>query len=398
MFNPIIFEHEELEKLNINGPLKRGTLVEIHIADIHFGVINPKVQYDILKEQFLDKIRTIHFDVLSIDGDLFDHKFMSNSDPVMYASLFINEITNICREKNATLVIIHGTYFHDAGQLKLFYHYLKDPTLDIRIVEEVRFEYIKGAKILCIPELYGKGSDYYNYFLWDSGDYDGVFMHGAIKGSIYAEEGVNSSLDSTKAPIFTIDDFGLCKGPIMSGHVHVSGCYNKHFYHIGNPIRDKFGEEQPKGFMVLLHNLDTGGYYVHLEEITSFRYDTINLDSMLTSDPKDVISYIDNLKASGIDNIRLEITEEPDNIIKGNIDILTKYYSNSNSVKIKCKDFKKEQIRQEAQDFMKENEQYSFILDKELNNYEILSKYINLKKGYVYISADELKQLILEEI
>ena len=35
----------------------RGTLVEVHIADLHFGVNNvtPEVEYAILEEQFLNK-------------------------------------------------------------------------------------------------------------------------------------------------------------------------------------------------------------------------------------------------------------------------------------------------------------------------------------------------------
>ena len=47
----------------------RGVLTEVHIADIHFGVIDPKVQYKILTEQFLMKIDNIHFDILFINDD-----------------------------------------------------------------------------------------------------------------------------------------------------------------------------------------------------------------------------------------------------------------------------------------------------------------------------------------
>ena len=103
-------------------PTKRGTLTEIHISDIHFGVMDPKVQFDILSDQFIAKIAQIKFDILSIDGDLFDHKFLSNSDAVMYATKFIDILVFLCRNANATLVLLHGTESHDARQLKLFYH------------------------------------------------------------------------------------------------------------------------------------------------------------------------------------------------------------------------------------------------------------------------------------
>ena len=43
-------------RINNNFNQKRGSLIEVHIADIHFGVIDPKVQYTILLEQFINKI------------------------------------------------------------------------------------------------------------------------------------------------------------------------------------------------------------------------------------------------------------------------------------------------------------------------------------------------------
>ena len=39
-----------------------------------------------------------------INGDLFHHKFMSNSDVIMYALLFVDEIVKLCIQNNATLV------------------------------------------------------------------------------------------------------------------------------------------------------------------------------------------------------------------------------------------------------------------------------------------------------
>ena len=49
--------------------------------------------------------------------------------------------SEICQTKYP-IVLIHGTYQHDADQLKLFYHYLEDPTIDMRIVTNIQMEYI----------------------------------------------------------------------------------------------------------------------------------------------------------------------------------------------------------------------------------------------------------------
>lgn len=73
-----------------NLETNRGMLIQVHIADIHFGAFDPKTQYQILCEQFLTPISQLpKLDVIVIDGDLFDHKVMSNSDVAM--------CYNVCR-------------------------------------------------------------------------------------------------------------------------------------------------------------------------------------------------------------------------------------------------------------------------------------------------------------
>lgn len=395
--DPFIFNSDiEHEILNNTINYSRGTLTEIHISDIHFGVIDPKYQYDTLMEQFVNKISHIHFDILSIDGDIFEHKFMSNSSAVYYAILFIDNLVQICRNKNATLMIIGGTEKHDADQIKLFHKYLYDSTVDIRIIENnIKFEYVKGAKILCIPELYNKGREYYEPFL--NQPYDSVFMHGSIKGSIYGND--NDNLDS-RAPTFSIEDFQYCFGPIIAGHVHTAGCFHKHCYYNGAPMRYRFGEEEKKGFIILLHNLDTHKYYMHFEEIQSMRYDTIELDNIiLEKDPRDIINYIEDLHSNGVDYIRLKITLNNDNDkINSSLEIIKNYFTSKRYVKIDIKNNKMIQYQQSSDQFLQDNIQYDYILDKSLNEYEILSRYINQQMNCQYITADEIKEILNDSL
>ena len=191
-------------------------VTEVHIADIHFGAIDPIKQYNILQEQFLNKISLIDFDILSIDGDIFDKKFMANSDAVYYAIEFVRNCVELCKLRNATLIIISGTESHDAGQLKLFYGYTEDESVDVRIIEKLSFTTAQGLKILCVPEEYGKGEEYYRDKLNDI--YDTAFVHGTVVGSVYGAS--KEDLGSNKYPVFSIDSFGGCRGPIMCGHVH----------------------------------------------------------------------------------------------------------------------------------------------------------------------------------
>lgn len=371
-------------KFDITRRTTRGVLSMVHLCDLHFGAIDPKTEFDILEEQILRPIEKLPIlDIISINGDLFHRKYMSNTDPILYASLFMSRIRSIAIKKNATVILIAGTREHDAGQLQLFYHYLDDPEFDIRIVETIQFEYVKGSKILCIPELYGVEENIYKKFLWDSGEYDMCFMHGTIKGAIYGDNAGQSRL-------FSIEDFGNCLGPIISGHVHVAGCFNNYFYYGGSPIRWKFGEEQEKGFLIVLYDLDKRYHYTHLVPVYSFRYDTINIDDIMTNDPKDVIQYINDLQEKdNIDYIRITLSEE---FPSDNIELLKSYYQNNGKIKLKLTK-SKQQIAKESMD-NKLYEEYSYIFDKNLSPYEILAKYINDQENSVLVSADVIKDLV----
>ena len=372
---------------NIDRVSSRGVLSEIHISDIHFGAIDPKTEYNILKEQFINELYRIPIiDIIFINGDLFERKYTTDSEPIAYALRFMEDIRLVAINKNATVVIISGTESHDAGQLNLLYHYMEDPLYDIRIVENIRFEYIKGAQILCIPELYGIDEEIYEHFLFKSGIYDQCVMHGTIEGAVY-----NNTINK-RGRLFNIYDFNNCRGPVVAGHVHIAGCYNKHFYYTGSPIRYKFGEEEEKGFILIYYNLDTSDYYHHLIPIKSFRYDTIDLEDILSNDPKDIITYIDSLKDDNVDYLRIKYGEE---VSEDNIAIVREYYKNSGKIKM-ISDKKKRKEDAIVSDVITDNK-YNYLLDNTLSPYEKLALYINDREKCEFISGDEIKKLVEEE-
>lgn len=384
MITPVYYEtQDETNYYNIiERKTNRGVLNIATISDLHFTIMDPKKQYELLRDQFLLKIDNLPLDIVSINGDIFERKYMSNTDSIYYAVKFISDLVLICKRSNISLIIIKGTDEHEAGQLKLFYHYLNDPDIDIRIVETIKFEYIKGSKILCIPELYGVDEDIYQHYLFDSGMYDLCFMHGTIKGLGFGNMG--------QRRLFDMNDFSLCKGPIISGHIHNSGCYNKHFYYNGSPIRYKFGEDNPKGFYILLYDMDSSKYYIHLEPIESFNYSTISLDDICNKDPKEIIDFINRVKEErDIDYIRIDFNR---NIPIDNLEILKAYYKNNNHVKINTNDIKKieEQKRIENNDLY---DKYDYLFSK-MNEFDILAKFINDDMGHIYIEGKEIKELV----
>lgn len=365
----------------------KSYVTEVHIADIHFGSIDPFKQYTILNEQFLQKIARIDFDILSIDGDIFDKKFMANSMSVMYAMEFVRQCVELCVMKCATLIIIAGTESHDAGQLKLFYGYKEDQRLDIRIVENARMEYVQGLKILCIPEEYGKGEEYYRNLLLEN--CDTVFMHGTVVGSVYGANKEN--LGSSKYPIFSLESFGLCKGPIICGHVHKAMCLNGYIYYCSNPIRYRFGEEEDKGFIIMLHDRATYAHSMNFIPIESFRYDTIDICQLEYSDPNMVIQYLDNLLASGIDNIRIDFSNlnEP-----ATQKIIEQYYTNNPNVAIKRYVNKDTPSVNTTEEIQSKYSDLDFLLDPTIDSYTKFVNFINHNMGSQYITVERLKSVL----
>lgn len=363
----------------------RGTLIEVHLADLHFGAFNPQTQYNILIEQVINPIMQLpKLDVFAIDGDFFDHKVMSNSDVAMYATMFAQVFVDVCRAKGATGIILAGTFSHDADQLKLFYHYMNEKDVDIRIITAIQFENIKGARVLCIPELYGVDESVYRHFFFESGWYDEAFIHGTFKGAVYGD-------NVGQGRLLIPEDFIYCKGLAISGHVHKSGCFNSFFYYCGCPYRWKFGEEEEKGFLIVAHDLDTQIHYVQFEPITSFRYDTITLDTLVSEDPKQIIDYINNLqKTKEIDYIKVKFTTP---IKDYNKTIINNYYRNNPKAFVEF--LSQEEIQKQNQmEFIKMNDKYSYLVDNSISDFERFVMYVNECEGSQFITVDKLKELL----
>lgn len=372
---------------NIHESINRGISLQVHISDIHFGIIDPKVEYDILHKQFISKIKNLPLDCISIDGDLFDRLYTANTDATLYANLFFRDLYDICVSNrknniNTVLVLLMGTKNHDSDQLRLFYPYLNDPNIDLRIVEKIKFEYINGCRVLCIPELYNVSDEEYNKYLYGSGLYDMVFMHGSIEGAVY-----DNKMQESK--MFSPNDFGFCMGPVIAGHIHTGPSLHGYCFYNGSPIRWNFGEEETKGFQIVLYDMNNRYYYIHKEPIYSFKYDTISIDDILMSDPKDIIQYINDLREkNNIDHIRLKCISNIDT--QDNINILKEYYRTDKTVKwkiVKEQDLEKENFDKRTQELY---DQYSYFFNKSMSPYEILARFVNESQTDIMVTSDQI--------
>ena len=201
------------------------------------------------------------------------------------------------------------------------------------------------------------------------------------------------NIDTAKNPIFDINSFARCNGPILCGHVHVQGCYQNHIYYSGSPLRWKFGEEQEKGFLICLYDKLTHQYSVNFQPVKSFSYVTINLDNMVNVEPKEIINHIINLKMNGIDFLKVKFGNATTST-----DAVKQYFSTRPDIKIDVQD---SGFIQTIKDNQKNNvkfSQYDYLLDPNLNEYEKLTRYINQNKGEEYITTDELIKILSEAI
>ena len=391
----IYFESDDelLQKQEINT--SRGTLIAASIADLHFPVknIGPEMQYKILEEQFIAKIVNLpKLDIIFVLGDLYDHKVLTTSDAALYASMFIGKLVELCRVRNITLIILQGTLTHDSNQLKLYYHYMYDNTVDVRIVTKIQIELVKGARILCIPELYGIDESEYQKFFTYSGFYDLAVLHGTMEGSVYGNNTTGNSR------LFHIEDFMNCRGPILGGHVHKPGTYGDSFYYCGSPYAWSFADDHNKGFILLAYNLDTRKYYLDYEWIKSFKYETITISEIINNDPQVTIAHIDKLKQEqGIDFLRVifdtDVQKVPRMIISNN-------YQGNQNITLQFPNTQ-EEIKQ-IQKQQEENERlskYEFLTNPQYSDEEKFCMYVNMLKGQDnFITVDGLRKILEEDI
>lgn len=367
-------------------------MISINISDLHFGAFDPKRQYNMLKEQCLNKVSQIErFDFFCIQGDIFERRYLTNNDAVFYASLFVQDVANMCLQKDAMLIIISGTSGHDADQIKIFYP-LMTSNPNVRVMETVGFVEHHGYRVLCIPELHNVPVEVYNKHLFESGIYQMCIFHGFVKGAVYGCD--EATLDSEKHPILDLKYFYNCMGPIMGGHVHTSTCLRQHMYYTGCPYRWEFGQEEAKGFMIVLLDTQTYRYYVHFNPMTSDRYDTYNLDHMLEEPVEVIADFIKSLQADSNDYVKIRFSKESPKIA-----VLKDYFRYTTKIQIDANDVQFMKDTTEVQDISnKFNENFAFLSDPGLNEYEKLVMYMNQQEGNQFITVPQFMSILTESL
>ena len=94
-------------------------------------------------------------------------------------------------------------------------------------------------------------------------------------------------------------------------------------------------------------------------------------------------------ESNKIDFIRVQF-----NNANENINIVRNYFKTNGYIKLQELDKKEKQLEKLDQEMLEKNQQYSYIIDTNISDYDKFIMYINQNEGYDYITSDELIKLL----
>jgi len=293
--------------------------------------------------------------------------------------------------------MIQGTMSHDLNQLQLFKPMENDKNIDFKIIETVQEENFKGMHILYLPEEYPEDSAaYYAPFMAKGKEYNAIFGHGTW--DFVAQPGVleNSMRSTHSAPVFIWKDWKhtIPNGFISFGHIHGRNTYGKKIFYSGSFTRWNYGERSEKGFTKFICNLTDNSYDVkYIDNTMAPKFDVISVSELgldLTTAKLTEIQESLDKKINSFDNLRIDLN----GLSKENIDILKKYYSDKENIKVEVRDAPKVFLKESKS--AAEFEKWHYITKRQLPLDKTIQKYCKeeMKKD---ISLKDIDKIISDE-
>ena len=361
------------------------------MADIHIGEIKDIAYvYDVLKDIFNEEIHMNRCDAVIILGDFFHTLLRTNDEYVKLSIDIVSHLVKLCKRNKTKIRMIYGTMSHEMGQYNIFNYHKSEDGVDFRVIEEVESEELfPGINVLYIPEEYVESKrEYYKNYLYSDKKYSYIFGHGVIAEGMPMIHHIEKPKSGEKqVPIFKSQELTSISDIVAFGHYH---CRNEHY--IGSLFRNSFGEEDPKGYGII-----EDGELKFIENTRAYSFKTYELDSKINTDSlmrsindiKETNSEIfDGVKFGKI-RIKMSLTDEADPTFRENIRSLL--FSEKSIVpmitEVSQSDKKEEDVEEE----------YDYILDKDLNPYDKIHRFITeeLKSD---LTLDEVKKYIDEGI
>jgi DNA repair exonuclease SbcCD nuclease subunit len=351
------------------------------IADIHFGA-NFTQTIDLsnaLKKYFINRLESSPPDIIVIGGDLFDKKLSVNSHEAVLCNDFILSLVNMF--PTTYKLLIKGTRAHDLDQLNLFKPLVSE---HFRIYENVTVDYIKGLKLLIIPEEYLSSKDLYDPYLKVTEPYDFVFFHGLFShAGSYAKASLNKIC-------FTWEDFkDNVYGKVIGGHIHKRISY-KNIEYINSFDRWAHGEEEDKGYLYITYDVKRKNIlsFDFIVNEDSHKYVTLLYKDIYTLSTDELIEKLHDV-SRGVKSLRIKI-EKDDPITEEKLHVLLTISLNIPNLTIDKRDQLQlidEQSSLERQKELKERKDEISKYDK-LTFEEITIKYAKEKLNSVLCEED----------
>ena len=361
------------------------------IADIHWDALDPSKQYRQLQffNSFIYHVK--HLDLVVIAGDLFDTKILLNSRTSLLAIKWMNELVNICRDRNVKIRIIKGTNSHDNNQLDAFDGF-DDGSGFFRIFRETTVEdTLPDFHCIYCPDEVMTNEEYeekYAEYLYKD-QYDAMFFHGSFDVVVPNISLQESEITGLKSIAFKYSHWSHIARVMIGGHWHDGSDNEKeHMYYTRSFSCWCFGEMNPKGFIYLTYDTKTKGYNLQrVENPFADHYLTYHIDTKSIQTNDDYVGFInairDRLESESMCNIRALIHVTDDRpLVQNAIEVIRSSFLNERRVKIVLRnDMKEEAKKDEKKKTDAIKEKYGFVIDRTLSPAEKIQKFILLTKN-----------------
>jgi len=339
-------------------------------------------------------------DLVAISGDYYDHKLNYDSTYCKYSIDFMHDVLKLAVKYNFKVRIIQGTKTHDYDQLDNFRHFEDIYIENFKIIKSAGFEeIIDNVNILYVPEEYVNFPDeYYNEFhdmCVDGAKFDLIFGHGTFEHQAFASQIQESEREISSAPVFMIDDWiDNVYGGIFFGHIHNHSSYKNKIFYNGSYSRWGFGEEKPKGFLLIDYDEETTEISTEfIENYNALTYKTVDLDKLV--EQKGIEGSIDSKMElisevkEKYDNIRLIFSDDNKN---EDLQVIRENFSNDESLRIKSNNKIKS---------VEKDEKFDFVTNGNLDMSELIKKYAEVKYPDrvkdIDVSKERIEGLLYEE-
>jgi DNA repair exonuclease SbcCD nuclease subunit len=391
--------------------MRGNTAVMACLADVHFDDPWAWRLLEELRSEFLEPLREIReeLDAVLILGDLFHRRVSMNGAAAAAVLMFMRELLRITNPdpphgRKIPVRILRGTVTHDHSMLESFKFMESDgvEVADTVCTEEMELtsvvtpdnpveeEYV--FNLLYLPEEYPQDwREYYADVLppRSGKPFDVIFGHGMVDFAAHSSLLLESERPIKSAVVFPTGTLVQSAAVSVFGHVHVAQSH-KTVHYCGSFSRFAFGEDQPKGWILLELDGEGGGTKVIRKKNTKApEYRTVGLYDLIEAD-EDVESAAGKISTilEGC-NLRMVVGTDITPELSSRISVLREHFAEDPRLKIERK-----LVKATEPEAGSEDDGLNFVRQRELPVDETIHRHINETKPSLGLTLEEVRTII----